>query len=433
MLSRIEDNLALFEKRLYDLELKLADQDSQLEDVARMGLMITSLLDLESVLAAVMEMAVRTVGGEVGCIVLEENGKLSTRVSWGVDRETISVIRMEGDIDVVGWVMRSREVAVINEVPISESDHVKIDSILAAPLVSRDTSIGALVVINKDSDGGFTEDDKLRVQMLVRFAAVAIENANLMKSKLRSQKLEQELELARTVQQALLPDSSAIFEGAVIEAKYVPAGHVGGDYFDIIRLSDHEFVVIIGDVSNKGVPAALMMAAVRSVFRIEAGKNLQMDQMVTNLNTFLCDQVLRSKNMFLSLAYCYFNLSSMTCTFVNAGHLPPIHYRTQSQSVQEWRTGGVVLGQFPGYEYQCETVSLCSGDKVLFYTDGVSESENTDAELFGRARLREFLKNNATLNPSQITDQLLRVVEAFRATDANVQIDDTTVLVVEIR
>ncbi len=118
MLSRIEDNLAIFEKRLYELELKLADQDSQLEDVARMGLMITSILDLESVLAAVMEMAVRTVGGEVGCIVLEENGKLSTRVSWGVDRETISVIRMEGDIDVISWVMRSREVAVINEVPI---------------------------------------------------------------------------------------------------------------------------------------------------------------------------------------------------------------------------------------------------------------------------------------------------------------------------
>lgn len=433
MLSRIEDNLAIFEKRLYELELKLADQDSQLEDIARMGLMITSILDLESVLAAVMEMAVRTVGGEVGCIVLEENGRMSTRVSWGVDRETISLVRMEGDIDVINWVMQSGEVAVINDVPISEDARVKIDSILAAPLVSRDTSIGALVVINKDSDNGFTEDDKLRVQMLVRFAAVAIENANLMKSKLRSQKLEQELELARTVQQALLPDSSAVFEGAVIEAKYVPAGHVGGDYFDIIRLSDHEFVVIIGDVSNKGVPAALMMAAVRSVFRIEAGKNLKIDAMVTNLNTFLCDQVLRSKNMFLSLAYCYFNLSDMTCTFVNAGHLPPIHYQTQNQSVQEWRTGGVVLGQFPGYEYQCETVPLHSGDKVLFYTDGVSESENAEAELYGRSRLREFFRRNASQNPSQLTAQLLREVEEFRAVDANVQIDDTTVLVVEIR
>ncbi len=433
MLSLTEENLQVLEKRLYELELKLADQDSQLEDVARMGLMITSILDLESVLAAVMEMAVRTVGGEVGCIVLEENGHSSTRVSWGVDRETLAVVRMERDIDVVDWVMQSGEIAVINEVPHTANEQVRIDSVLAAPLVSRDISIGALIIVNKDSSGGFSEDDKLRVQMLVRFAAVAIENANLMKAKLRSQKLEQELELARTVQQTLLPDSAAVFAGAIIEAKYVPAGHVGGDYFDIIPLGEHEFVVIVGDVSNKGVPAALMMAAVRSVFRIEAGKKLRMDAMVTGLNTFLCDQVLRSKNMFLSLAYCYFDLTSMTCTYVNAGHLPPIHYRKQSQTVNEWRTGGVVLGQFPGYEYQCETISLQSGDKVVLYTDGVSESENADAELYGRARLREFVAKNASLNPAQLTRQLLREVEAFRVVDANVQIDDTTVLVVEIR
>lgn len=433
MLSRIEDHLAVFEKRLYELETKLADQDSQLEDVARMGLMITSILDLESVLAAVMEMAVRTVGGEVGCIILQEKGHLATRVSWGVNRDTLSVVRMEGDVDIVDWVMQSGEIAVINDMPNIGNEHVKINSILAAPLISRDTTIGALVVVNKDAEGGFAEEDKLRVEMLVRFAAVAIENANLMKSKLRSQKMEQEMELARSVQQALLPDPTATFEGAIIEAKYVPAGHVGGDYFDIIRLSDHEFVVIVGDVSNKGVPAALMMAAVRSVFRMEAGKNLQMDLMVTDLNTFLCDQVLRSKNMFLSLAYCYFNLNHMTCTYVNAGHLPPIHYQKTSQKVIEWRTGGVVLGQFPGYEYKCETIALESGDKVLLYTDGISESENVRGELFGRARLREFVETNANLNPSQLTELLLKEVDVFRVIDPNVQIDDTTVLVVEIR
>lgn len=433
MLSRIEDHLATFEKRLYELEVKLADQSSQLEDVARMGSMITSLLDLESILAAAMEMAIRTVGGEVGCIILEENGQLTTRVSWGVDREVLTVVRMEGDIDIVEWIIRSGEIAVLNDMPDLGNDKVKIDSILAAPLIARDTPIGALIIINKAAQGGFSEDDKLRVQMLVRFAAVAIENAQLMKSKLHAQKLEQELELGRTVQQALLPESSATFAGAVIEAKYVPAGHVGGDYFDIIRLGDHEFVVLVGDVSNKGVPAALMMAAVRSVFRMEAGKNLQMDLMVTDLNTFLCDQVLRSKNMFLSLAYCYFNLNLMTCTYVNAGHLPPIHYRKQSRSVTEWRIGGVVLGQFPGYKYQCETVSLQAGDRVLFYTDGVSESENAEAELYGRARVRAFVEKNTALTPSQFTQELLAEVEKFRVVDANVQIDDTTVLIVEIK
>ena len=398
-----------------------------------MGLMITSIVDLESVLAAMMEMAIRTAGGEVGCIILKEDGQLRTRVSWGVDRTTLAAIQMEGDVDIVEWILKSGETAVINDVPSLAGSQAKIDCVLAAPLVSRDEPIGAVVIINKEGAAGFSEDDKIRVQMLVRFAAVAIENANLLKSKLRSQKLEQELELARTVQQTLLPDASETFDKAKIEAAYVPAGHVGGDYFDIIRLSDHEFVVIVGDVSNKGVPAALMMAAVRSVFRIEAGKNLEMDMMVTDLNTFLCDQVLKSKNMFVSLAYSYFNLNFMSCTYVNAGHLPPIHFSQSDGRVKEWRTGGVVLGQFPGFEYQCETVELHPGDKVLFYTDGVSESENENSELYGRARVSEFVLKNAHLPALEFTQKLLSEVESFRFVDANTQIDDTTVLVVEVQ
>ena len=432
MLSLPSDHLAIYERRLYDLELKLADQSAQLEDVARMGLMITSILDLESVLAAIMEMAIRTAGGEVGCIILKNEDKLETRVSWGVEYRTIAEIRMPDGAEIVEWVIQSGEIAMLNSVPHHSADTVRIESIVVAPLISRNTPIGALVIINKASEPGFSEDDKMRVEMLVRFAAVAIENAELMKSKLRSQKLEQELEVARTVQQTLLPQASATFAKARIEAAYIPAGHVGGDYFDIIPLGENEFVVTVGDVSNKGVPAALMMAAVRSVFRMEAGKNLPLDKLITGMNTFLCEQVLHSKNMFLSLAYCYFNLNQMTCTYVNAGHLPPLHFRSADKSVTEWRTGGTLIGQFPDFDYRCETVNIGTGDKVLFYTDGVSESENDAAELFGRQRVRDFLVRNHAMDNSALNQDLLREVEEFRTGSANTQIDDTTVLVVEI-
>ena len=147
------------------------------------------------------------------------------------------------------------------------------------------------------------------------------------------------------------------------------------------------------------------------------------------LNTYR----LKSKNMFVSLAYSYFNLNLMSCTFVNAGHLPPVHFSRPEDKVKEWRTGGVVLGQFPGFEYQCETVELSPGDKILFYTDGVSESENEDSELYGRARVSQFVLDNAQLPAQEFTKKLLREVEAFRFVDANTQIDDTTVLVVEIK
>ncbi|MGB5106296.1 MAG: GAF domain-containing SpoIIE family protein phosphatase [Candidatus Zixiibacteriota bacterium] len=432
MLSLPTDHLAIYERRLYDLELKLADQSSQLEDVARMGLMITSILDLESVLAAIMEMAIRTVGGEVGCIILQNDSEFQTRISWGVDRKTLGEIHLPDGAEIVDWVMKSGEIALLNSVPHRATDTVRIDSIIVAPLISRNNPIGVLVVINKVSEPGFSDDDKLRVQMLVRFAAVAIENAELLKSKLRSQKLEQELEVARTVQQTLLPAASASFAKARIEAAYIPAGQVGGDYFDIIPLGENEFVVTVGDVSNKGVPAALMMAAVRSVFRMEAGKNRPLDKLLTDMNTFLCEQVLHSKNMFLSLAYCYFDLNQMTCTYVNAGHLPPLHFRKSDGIVTEWRTGGTLIGQFPEFNYRSETVPVGCGDKVLFYTDGVSESENVDNELFGRARVQDFITRNHAMNNLVFTKELLREVEDFRAGNTSSQIDDTTVLVVEI-
>ena len=432
MLSLSTDHLAIYERRLDELEMKLADQSAQLEDVARTGLMITSILELESVLAAIMEMAIRTVGGEVGCIILLDDNALHTRVSWGVNRKTLSEIRMPDGAQIVEWVMQSGEIALLNSVPHNASDTVRIDSIIAAPLIARNTPVGVLVVINKVSEPGFSEDDKLRVQMLVRFAAVAIENAELLKSKLRSQKLEQELEVARTVQQTLLPQTSATFTKARIEAAYIPAGLVGGDYFDIIPLGENEFVIIVGDVSNKGVPAALMMAAVRSVFRMEAGKNRPLDELLTGMNRFLCEQVLHSKNMFISLAYCYFNLNQMSCTYVNAGHLPPLHFRKADGTVTEWRIGGTLIGQFPDLDYRCETITIGTGDKVLLYTDGVSESENASEELFGRSRVRDFVVRNHAMDTSVFTKELLREVEEFRAGSEGHQIDDTTVLVVEI-
>lgn len=432
MQSTLDQHLSIYERHLEELESKLADQNAQLEDVAKMGLMITSLLDLESVLAAMMEIAVRTLDGEVGCIILQEDDRQTARISWGVDRELLRSIKVEGDTDIVDWIMKTGQAIVLGKTTIRGPEKVRINTLIAAPLISRETPFGVLIVINRASGQPFTDDDKLRIQLLVRFASVAIENANLLKSKLLAQKLEQELELARTVQNTLLPSASEQFGNAEIEAVYAPAGHLSGDYYDIIKLADDEFVVIVGDVSSKGVPAALMMAAIRSVFRIEATRKDDLAVMVSRLNTFLCEQVLHSKNMFVSLAYCHFNLRDMLCTYVNAGHLPPVHFRSSTNDVVEWRTGGTVIGQFSDFQYKSESVKINEGDKILFYTDGVSESENSSAELFGRPRVREFLQQNSALGVAALNQKLLDAVKLHRLGTDPAQFDDTTVLTVGI-
>ncbi|MCC6961886.1 MAG: SpoIIE family protein phosphatase [candidate division Zixibacteria bacterium] len=433
MLSRIEDQIVLFERKLFDLESKLADQAAQLEDIARMGLMITSLIDLESVLAAMMEMAIRMVSGEVGSIMLIENERLQTRISWGVDDAVIAAIRMEDGRNIADWALATGEATILRELGEPASMHNRIESVIAVPVISKEKKIGVLVIVNKATGGEFDEEDRMRLQLLVRFAAVAIENASLIEEKLHAQKLEQELFLAHTVQHALLPAPSATFNRAIIEAAYIPAGQVGGDYYDIIKLTDDEFVVIVGDVTSKGVPAALLMAAVRSAFRLEAVRGRPVDQLITGLNQFLCEQVLRSENMFISVAYAHFNLAAGTCAYVNAGHLPPAHLQKESGQVREWRVGGTVLGQFADVTFKSETVELHAGDRILFYTDGVSESENQRGDLYGRQRVLHFLRNQSDAHPVQVTQRLMEELGVFRAGANRASLDDTTILAVEIR
>ncbi|MCK4858463.1 MAG: SpoIIE family protein phosphatase [candidate division Zixibacteria bacterium] len=433
MLSHIEEQIRAFETKLYDIEDEPEKKSMQLEDVATMGLMITSLLDIEKVLSAMMEMAIRMVSGEVGCIMLRDNGSLQTKISWGPDDSAIQSIKMKDDIDVATWTYQTGETTVINEFPESETSCGNVQALIAVPLTARDKHIGVLIVVNKISGGPFTDDDQMMLETLVRFAAVAIENASLLEKQLKQQKLEQEMTLARQVQQALLPARSEALAGAIIETVYRPAGPVGGDYFDIIKLSGHEFMVIVGNVSNKGMPAALMMAVIRSVFRMEMGKNIEIHQQISDLNTFLCDQVLKTENMFISLTYAYFNLHSRSCTYVNAGHLPPIHYSTGDSDIKLWKTGGIILGQFPDFQFKSDTVKLKSGDKILFYTDGISECEDGHGGMYGRERLHQFVVAHGDLPTANLLQKILADVDDYATDLGDVQTDDITALLVEIQ
>ncbi len=430
MLPKIDTQMSEIERKLFDAEGQLAEQSAHLEDIAHMGMMITSLLDLEAVLAAMMEMAIRMVDGEVGSIMLVEDGKLQTRISWGLDSAAVNSIR-RGEVSIAEWALTRGE-SVACDLRNRANRDQRIEAIAAVPVVSKEKKIGVLLVVNKASGEAFGADDVRRLEMLVRFAAVAIENASLMRERLERQKFEQELALAHQVQQTLLPAPSARFCRAAIEASYLPAGQVGGDYYDIIPLSDDEFIVIVGDVTNKGVPAALMMAATRSAFRLQAQRDLSPAELITDLNRFLCEHVLRAEAMFISLVFAHFDLKSGHCTYVNAGHLPPAHYKAATNTVVEWRIGGTVVGQFDDFVYQSETVALAGGDRILFYTDGVSECENQGSELYGRQRILSFMGGCRSLSPREIAQQLLADVERHRD-GATKNIDDTTVLVVEVR
>jgi sigma-B regulation protein RsbU (phosphoserine phosphatase) len=423
------------EQRMLDLENTLVDQQTRLDDIATMGLVITSLLDLDEVLSASMEMATRVVGGEVGCILLAEQNELSKRISWGLDDAALEQIRYDADTTLVQHVFTSGQSVIINELPSEQSARGAIKQVIAVPVQPRDQRIGVVVIVNKIDGSVFSDADRSLLETVVRFAAVAIDNAKLLRQQLRQQQLEQELALAHEVQQALLPPRTAEFRGARVDTIYLPAGQVGGDYFDIIDLSEEEFVVVVGDVSSHGVPAALQMAAVRSVFRMKAAIDLKGDRLMREANNFLCEQVFKPENSFITLVLAHFDLQQKVCNYVNAGHLPPLHHCDNSGEIKEWRTGGTFLGQFPEFVYRRESVPLAPGDKVLFYTDGISETTSPTGEMFGRQRVTKFLAEHSTTNGKDLLCALQRKIDRFASVQRTAveQEDDITALVVEIR
>ncbi len=432
MLDQLERKIQNLESRLSEMESKADSQHRQLEDVAVMGAMITSLLDIDHILAAMMEMAIRSVRGEVGSIHLIEHGVLQTKISWGIDESVLEEIRHETGVDIAGWTLSTGKARIHNDLDAVHGDGGRVRGLISVPIAHKEEPVGVLIIINKENGESFTAEDSLKLESLVRFAAVAIANAALMRERLKQQRLQQELELARVVQTALLPEPSARFEGATIEALYQPAGQVGGDYYDVIGLSDKEFVVIVGDVSNKGVPAALQMAAVRSAFRLECAIGVDPTELIDRLNAFICGQVMLTDNMFISLVYAHFDLESGTCRYVNAGHIPPVKLSRQREDFVLLKTGGVALGQFPDFHYSAETVELVSGDRVLFYTDGLNEAISARGEIFGRDRVHDLAVKNRSCRLSEYPRRLLRAAEMFRASDSVENVDDTTILVVEV-
>jgi len=418
--------------RITELEHQLAIKSSEWDDIANMGIMLTSMLDVDAVLSAMMEMSLRIVSAEVGCILLSENDSLITRTSWGVDAALIRNIPIPGGRDIAEAVFQDCETRIVNDFEDSFESEAVINSIICVPISYGSDPLGVLIAVNKTSNEGFCKQDREVLERLVNFAAAAIQNARMMKELLKQQRFEQELSLAREIQKALLPSLDLKIKGVAVESLYVPAGKVGGDYFDLIPVSETEFFVIVGDVSNKGVPAALMMTAARSAIRAEVARGNDVATIVTRVNNILCQDVMKYPNIFISFCLAHFNLANSVCTYTNAGHLPPILHNRRTGQVRELKTGGTIVGQFEEFEFQDESISMNPGDRMLLYTDGATECTSATGEMYGKERLAQLFTSMKDNRPDEALRNLIDDINDFTRNGDEANTDDLTAVVVEI-
>jgi serine phosphatase RsbU (regulator of sigma subunit)/anti-sigma regulatory factor (Ser/Thr protein kinase) len=299
---------------------------------------------------------------------------------------------------------------------------------LAVPLVSQGELIGVLNLGPRLSEQDYSSDDRRLLDSLAAQAAPALRVAQLVREQQAEaatrQRFEQELEVARLIQQNFLPKELPELPGWQIAAFYRPAREVGGDFYDVIPLPDGRVGFVIGDVTDKGVPAALVMSATRSVLRASAQRLIEPGEVLERVNEHLCPDM--PEKMFVTCLYGVLDPGSGLLRFANAGHDLP--YVRTADGVVELRARGMPLGLMRGMSYEEKEATLEPGDSVLLHSDGVLEAHDNERDMFGAPRLKETMGRGP--GGQEMIDHVLSSLAAFTGPDAE-QEDDITMVTLQ--
>ncbi|HUE76061.1 MAG TPA: SpoIIE family protein phosphatase [Chloroflexota bacterium] len=299
---------------------------------------------------------------------------------------------------------------------------------MLVPLVSQGELIGLLNLGPRLSQQEYSADDRALLNNLATQAAPAVRVAQLVRQQQAEvqarERIEQELRVARLIQQTLLPKDVPALAGWQMAAYYQPARAVGGDFYDFIYYPDGRLGIVIGDVSDKGVPAALVMATTRSVLRTAAQRLISPSEVLQQVNDLLCPDM--PPKMFVTCLYAVLDPASGCLRYANAGHDLP--YRRSSAGASELRATGMPLGLMPDMFYEEKEVTLEEGETVLLYSDGLVESHSPSYEMFGFPRLQQLIADHP--GGTALVDFLLKQLASFTGPDWE-QEDDVTLVTLQ--
>jgi sigma-B regulation protein RsbU (phosphoserine phosphatase) len=377
-----------------------------------------SSLDLDEVLKRVMDEIIAAMGAERGFVMLrEDDGKLVFHAARGIDQKTIDEPQFHISRSVVEEVARDGQPLLTSDAQrdsrFSGSQSVRglrLRSILCAPLKIKDRISGVVYVDNQLRAGIFTEADLEMISAIASSAAIAIENARLYQVAIEKGRLERELQVAREVQSSLIPRETPNIAGWDFAARWKPARQVSGDFYDFVPVGQR-LGIVIADVSDKGMPAALFMALSRSIIRASVTSTRSPAEGIDQANRLTCAD--STDSMFVTLFYAQLDPETGELVYVNAGHNPPLLYRANQDEIIELTRTGMVLGLFEAVDFEQGTVQLNPADFILLYTDGVSEAMDAHNRQFGEERLRRILLDYRQAAAEDMAEAIEQALTAF--------------------
>lgn len=319
----------------------------------------------------------------------------------------------------------------------SETDRVLVTlkrsnfkSVLVVPLTVQNRVSGFMYLLNEVSDG-FNKEMINIINTFASQASVSIENFKLMGEAISNERYKEELDIAKRVQRALLPDTLDHDDSFSIHAFTIAAAEVGGDYYDTFQLSDHKFAIVIGDVSGKGTSAAFHMSQMKGIFQSLVQLDLPSDEFLFRANKALSKCLERTS--FITLTYFILDTQSKRLEFARAGHCPTLYYDKSKKAAEYFQNKGLGLGILRNDNFRkfihVNELEFDKDDILVLYTDGISEASNSKGEEFGFDRMKDLLEQNAHYDPVMIQKIFISKLYEFCGTkDLN---DDYTVVVIK--
>lgn len=315
-----------------------------------------------------------------------------------------------------------------------EDPALKIQSIIVAPVLFRNTLIAVLAVANPADEFPFTETDFSLVGSLAEQMGLAIYNSEAMQLQIEKNKLDLDLELAGNVQSLLLPHTFPSSSKLEFAAHYTAAQKVGGDLYDVFVIDENRVGVAVADVSGKGISASILMAICHTNLRHVSQKNDKPSEALKEINKLM--QSSMRMDMFITIVYAIIDQENESITFARAGHELPLFYRSAKNNagnIETIQSRGMALGMVPSEIFDAtiedKTVPFCKNDVLILYTDGVTESVNEKGEEYSTKRLMEVLEKEVNKPARSILNQIVKDVHTF--SDKTRQPDDFTLITVK--
>jgi sigma-B regulation protein RsbU (phosphoserine phosphatase) len=301
---------------------------------------------------------------------------------------------------------------------------------LAIPTIIKNEIDNIICLGKKLNNSVYTDADIEFLESMVNLSLISIQNSELFKEYLEKQKIENELKIAREIQIAMLPSKIPKIKDYDIAGINLPALQVGGDYYDIIKLTPTKTAIVIADVSGKGTPASLLMAniqsAVHSYLKLYEEISFDLAKVTEKINELIYENT--SSEKFITFFWGILDSENNTFEFINAGHNPP--FLLKKGELIPLTIGGFMIGILDkGVNFEVGKVKLKKNDSIVFYTDGVTEAMNISGEEYGEDRLTDVLKQNINKSSEKILEDIKNSIVHFSKDTA--QYDDITLIVLK--